>query len=178
MVMSNINYDLKRVKALAFDVDGVLSSNIISMNANGEPMRTINIKDGYALHLAAKLEIPLAIITGGSTEAVRKRFLALGLRPENIYLGSSKKISDYRDFRNRYALSDEEILYMGDDIPDLDVLQTCGLSCCPKDAVPEVRAVVRYISHCNGGCGCGRDVVEQVLKIQGLWMADERAFGW
>lgn len=176
--MSTINYNLSNIKALAFDVDGVLSSNIIPMSTEGEPMRTVNIKDGYALHLAAKMGFPVAIITGGRTEAVRKRFLALGIPAENIYMGSSIKIHDYRDFRDRYGLKDEEILYVGDDIPDIEVLSTCGLPCCPADAAPEVKVVSRYISHRDGGYGCGRDVVEQVLKVKGLWMADERAFGW
>ena len=176
--MSTINYDLSNVKALAFDVDGVLSSNVIPMSTEGEPMRTVNIKDGYALHLAAKMGFPVAIITGGRTEAVRKRFLTLGIPAENIYMGSSVKIHDYRDFRDRYGLKDEEILYVGDDIPDIEVLSTCGLPCCPADAAPEVKAVSRYISHRDGGYGCGRDIVEQVLKVNGLWMADERAFGW
>ena len=108
--MSTINYDLNKIKALAFDVDGVLSANVIPMSTDGEPLRTVNIKDGYALHLAAKHEIPLAIITGGRTEAVRRRFLALGIPAENIYMGSSVKIHDYRDFRDRYGLQDEEIL--------------------------------------------------------------------
>ena len=176
--MSTINHDLRTIKALAFDVDGVLSANVIPMSTEGEPMRTVNIKDGYALHLAAKSGIPLAIITGGRTEAVRRRFLSLGLTEENIYIGSSVKIHDYRDFRNRYGLTDEEILYVGDDIPDLEIMQVCGLPCCPKDAVPEVKAVARYISHADGGYGCGRDIVEQYLKVNGLWMADEKAFGW
>ena len=176
--MSTINYDLQKIKALVFDVDGVLSANVISMSTDGEPLRTVNIKDGYSLHLAAKLGIPLGIITGGRTEAVRKRFLALGLAAEDIYLGSSVKIHDYRDFRDRHGLRDEEILYVGDDIPDIEVMTTCGLPCCPKDAAPEVKEVARYISYQKGGYGCGRDIVEQVLKVKGLWMADERAFGW
>ena len=176
--MSTINYDLNRIKALAFDVDGVLSANVIPMSAEGEPLRTVNIKDGYALHLAARCGIPLAIITGGRTEAVRKRFLSLGLLPENIYMSSSVKIHDYRDFRDRHELRDEEILYVGDDIPDIEVMRTCGLPCCPRDAAPEVKAVARYISHRDGGYGCGRDIVEQFLKVKGLWMADEKAFGW
>ncbi|MDE6348412.1 MAG: HAD hydrolase-like protein [Bacteroides sp.] len=176
--MSNINYDLKKIKALVFDVDGVLSANVIPMSPEGEPMRTVNIKDGYSLHLAAKQGLLLGIISGGRTEAVRKRFLSLGLNADNIYLGSSVKIHDYRDFRDRHHLKDEEILYVGDDIPDLEVMHQCGLPCCPKDAAPEVKAVARYISHADGGYGCGRDIVEQVLKVHGLWMADEKAFGW
>lgn len=176
--MSNINYDLRKIKALLFDVDGVLSANVIPMTAEGEPMRTVNIKDGYSIHLAAKQGMLLGIITGGKSEAVRKRFLSLGIPLADIYIGSSVKIHDYKDFRERHGLTDEEILYVGDDIPDVEVLRTCGLPCCPKDAVPEVKAVSRYISHAEGGYGCGRDVVEQVLKAQGLWMADEKAFGW
>ena len=176
--MSTINHDLKQIKALLFDVDGVLSANVIPMSTEGEPLRTGNIKDGYAIHLAAQNGMLLGIISGGKTEAVRKRFLSLGIPAEDIYLGSSVKIHDYRDFRDRHALSDEEILYVGDDIPDIEVLRACGLPCCPKDAAPEVKAIARYISHAPGGYGCGRDIVEQVLKVKGLWMADEKAFGW
>ena len=166
------------IKALLFDVDGVLSANVIPMSTEGEPMRTVNIKDGYSLHLAAQTGMLLGIITGGRTEAVRKRFLSLGLKEEDIYLASAVKIHDYRDFRNRHQLKDEEILYVGDDIPDLEVMRTCGLPCCPRDAVPEIKAVARYISYADGGYGVGRDIVEQVLKVHGLWMADEQAFGW
>ena len=176
--MSTINYDLKKIRAFAFDVDGVLSSEVVPLSPDGDPMRTVNIKDGYSLHLAAKMGMKLGIITGGRTEAVRKRFLALGLKEEDIYLGSSVKIHDYRDFRDRHGLKDEEILYVGDDIPDLEVMRACGLPCCPRDAAPEVKAAARYISYADGGCGVGRDVVEQVLKVHGLWLADERAFGW
>lgn len=176
--MSNINFDLREIKALLFDVDGVLSTNTIPMSVEGEPMRTVNIKDGYAIHLAAKQGVKLGIITGGKTEAVRKRFLSLGVPAEDIYLGSSIKMIDYRDFLNRHALTDAEVLYVGDDIPDLEVMRVCGLPCCPKDAAPEVKAVSKYISHVDGGYGCGRDIVEQVLKAKGLWLADEKAFGW
>lgn len=173
--MSTINYDLKKIKAIAFDVDGVLSADIIPLHTSGEPMRTVNIKDGYAIQLAVKKGLHIAIITGGRTEAVRKRFAGLGV--QDLYLGSAVKIHDYRDFRDKHGLQDEEILYMGDDIPDMEVMQECGLPCCPKDAAPEVKSMARYISHAAGGYGCGRDVVEQVMKAQGKWMADD-AFGW
>ena len=176
--MSTINYDLKKIKAMIFDVDGVLSANVIPMSAEGEPLRTVNIKDGYSLHMVAKQGVLLGIITGGRMEAVRKRFMALGFAEENIYIGSSVKIHDYRDFRSRHGLHDEEILYVGDDIPDLEVMRECGLPCCPKDAAPEIKAAARYISHAEGGYGCGRDIVEQVLKVKGLWLADKQAFGW
>lgn len=173
--MSTINYDLKKIKALAFDVDGVLSPDMIPLHPSGEPMRCVNIKDGYALQLAVKHGFQIAIITGGKTEAVRLRFEGLGV--QNIYMGSSVKMRDYEDFKAKHNLSDEEILYMGDDVPDIEVLKTCGLSCCPSDAAPEVKAVSKYISHKAGGYGCGRDVVEQVMKAQGQWMTGE-AFGW
>ncbi len=173
--MSTINYDLSRIKALAFDVDGVLSATTVPLHPSGEPMRTVNIKDGYAIQLAIKKGIRIAIITGGRSEAVRVRFTALGVT--DLYMGASVKIRDYRDFRNKHGLNDEEILYMGDDVPDIEVMRECGLSCCPKDAVPEVKRVAKYISHADGGYGCGRDVIEQVLKAHGLWMAED-AFGW
>ncbi|HJD76968.1 MAG TPA: HAD-IIIA family hydrolase [Bacteroides reticulotermitis] len=173
--MSTINYDLSRIKALAFDVDGVLSSTTIPLHPSGEPMRTVNIKDGYAIQLAVKQGIRIAIITGGRTEAVRLRFAGLGVT--DLYMGSAVKIHDYREFRDKYGLADEEILYMGDDIPDIEVMRECGLPCCPKDAAAEVKAVSKYISHLEGGYGCGRDVVEQVLKAQDKWMAED-AFGW
>lgn len=176
--MSTINYDLTQIKAMLFDVDGVLSANMIPMSVEGEPMRTVNIKDGYAIHLACEMGVKMGIITGGKTEAVRKRFLSLGIPAEDIYLGSSIKINDFNDYLTRHGLKPEEVLYGGDDIPDLEVMRHCGLPCCPKDAAPEVKAVAHYISHAEGGYGFGRDVVEQVLKAKGLWMADGQAFGW
>ena len=173
--MSTISYDLKKIKALVFDVDGVFSSEMIPLHPSGEPMRTVNTKDGYALQLAVKQGLHVAIITGGNTEAIRKRYEGLGSK--DVYLASSVKMKDYDHFKSKYGLKDEEILYMGDDIPDLEVMRNCGLPCCPKDAVPEAKDLSIYISYKNGGYGCARDVVEQVLKAQGTWMADE-AFGW
>ena len=176
--MSTINYDLKKIKALLFDVDGVLSANVIPMSTEGEPMRTVNIKDGYALHLAVKQGMLLGIITGGRTAAVRNRFIALGIPEEDIYMGSSVKIHDYRDFRKRHALNDDEILYMGDDIPDYEVMKTCGCACCPKDAAWEIKDISCYISNKKGGHGCVRDVMEQLMRAQDKWILDKTAFGW
>ena len=166
--MSTINYDLSRIKALAFDVDGVLSSTTVPLHPSGEPMRTVNIKDGYAIQLAVKKGLHIAIITGGKTEAVRIRFAALGVK--DLYMGSAVKIHDYRDFREKYGLSDEEILYMGDDIPDYNVMKIVGMPVCPSDACEEIKAISRYISDTPGGLGCVRDVVAQVLKAKGEWM--------
>lgn len=171
-----INYDLNKIKALIFDVDGVLSSETIYLHPSGEPMRSVNIKDGYALQYAIKCGLIVAIITGGRTEAVRKRYEGLGLN--DIYMGAAVKVKEYEYLKEKYDLKDDEILYMGDDIPDYEVMQLCGCSCCPADAAPEIKEISTYISHRNGGYGCGRDVVEQVLRAQGKWMKDEKAFGW
>ena len=171
-----INYDLTKIKALAFDVDGVLSAETIVLHPNGEPMRTVNIKDGYALQLAVKMGLHVAIITGGKTEAVRKRYEGLGI--PDVYLGCSVKIKTYDDFLNKYGLKDEEVLYMGDDIPDYEIMKRCGCPCAPSDAAPEIKELSVYITHHKGCHGCGRDIVEQVLRAKGLWLKDEKAFGW
>lgn len=171
-----IDYDLTKIKALIFDVDGVLSAETITLHPNGEPMRTVNIKDGYALQLAVKCGLHVAIITGGRTEAVRKRYEGLGIK--DVYLGAAVKTREFDYFMEKYQLNPEEVLYMGDDIPDYEVLRLVGLPCCPADAAPEIKAICRYVSHRNGGYGCGRDVVEQVLRAQERWMSHEDAFGW
>lgn len=171
-----INYDLTKIKAIFFDVDGVLSCETITLHPNGEPMRSVNIKDGYALQYAVKCGLIVAIISGGRTESVRKRYEGLGIK--DVILGAAVKIHSYEELKEKYSLKDEEILYMGDDIPDYEVLCRCGLPCCPADAAPEVKSVCTYISHRNGGLGCGRDVIEQVLKAKDLWMYNSTAFGW
>ncbi len=171
-----INYDLKKIKALAFDVDGVLSGETILLHPGGEPMRTVNIKDGYALQLAVKMGLHVAIITGGRTEAVRRRYENLGV--PDVYLGCAVKIKTYEEWLRKYGLTDEEVLYMGDDIPDYEVMRRVGCPCAPADAAPEIKEAAIYISHLRGGYGCGRDVIEQVLRSQGKWLKDEKAFGW
>ena len=171
-----IDYDLTKIKALCFDVDGVLSAETVPMNSEGDPLRTVNIKDGYALQLAVKMGLHVAIITGARVESVRKRYEGLGL--EDVHIGCSVKVHTYRAFCEKYGLRDDEVLYMGDDIPDYEVMKQVGLPCCPRDAAPEIRDISLYVSHRDGGQGCVRDVIEQVLKAQGKWMANKDAFSW
>jgi 3-deoxy-D-manno-octulosonate 8-phosphate phosphatase (KDO 8-P phosphatase) len=171
-----IHYDLTKIKAFVFDVDGVLSGETIPLHPDGDPMRTVNIKDGYALQLAVKKGFHVGIITGGTTEAVRIRFSRLGIT--HIYMGSAVKIKDFRDFMTQTGLSNPEVLYAGDDIPDYEVMTAAGLPVAPADAAPEIKQIARYISPCRGGEGLARDVIEQTLKAQGLWMTGDEAFGW
>lgn len=171
-----INYDLRKIRAIIFDVDGVLSAETITLHPDGEPMRTVNIKDGYAIQLAQKKGLRIAILTGGRTLSVRKRYENLGVK--DIYMGCAVKIQTYDEFLTKYGLNDSEVLYMGDDIPDYEVMKRCGCPCCPKDACPDIKAISLYVSERNGGYGCGRDVIEQVLRTQGKWLSDAEAFGW
>lgn len=172
-----INYDLKKIKALAFDVDGVLSSNnVVLIEGALQPSRTANIKDGYVLQLAVKSGLQLAIITGGRSEAVRMRYENLGI--QHVYTGISVKIACFQHWMEQLGLQPDEVLYMGDDIPDYEVMRVCGCPCCPADAAYEIRQVACYVSPRAGGDGCVRDVVEQVLRAQGKWMNSAEAFGW
>lgn len=171
-----INYDLTKIKAIIFDVDGVLSAETITMDRDGHPLRTVNIKDGYAIQLAQKLGVRIVILTGGTTEAVRIRYAGLGV--EDIYQGCAVKVQTYDAFLEKYGLKDEEIMYMGDDIPDYEIMRRVGCPCCPKDACSDIKGISKYVSPYNGGYGCGRDVIEQVLRAQGLWLSSAKAFGW
>ena len=171
-----INYDLRKIRAIIFDVDGVLSCETIPMGLDGIPLRTANIKDGYALQLAVKLGLRIAIMTGANVEAVRNRYETLGLT--DVFIGCSVKMRTYEAFLEQYGLKDDEVMYMGDDIPDLEVMRRVGCPVCPKDACPEVKEASLYVSHCLGGRGCARDVIEQTLRAKGLWQMNATAFGW
>jgi 3-deoxy-D-manno-octulosonate 8-phosphate phosphatase (KDO 8-P phosphatase) len=173
--MSNIHFDLTKIKGVLFDVDGVLSPNSIPLHPTGEPMRVINTKDGYAMQLAVKQGLILGIITGGNAESVKKRFESLGF--QYVYLKARHKIEEFRDFIEKTGLSPDEVCYVGDDIPDYEVMMQVGLPACPADAAPEIKAISKYISHKNGGYGVGRDILEQILKAQDKWLQSD-AFGW
>ena len=171
-----ISYDLTKIRAIIFDVDGVLSSETITLSADGEPLRTVNIKDGYAIQLAMKLGLRIVILTGAKTKSLRVRYEGLGVK--DIFVGCSVKIETYEEILRQYGLKDEEVMYMGDDIPDLEVMRRVGCPVCPKDACPEIKEVALYVSDRIGGHGCGRDVIEQTLRAQGMWVMNAKAFGW
>lgn len=174
--MSSINYDLKKIKGIAFDVDGVLSPSTIPLSPEGEPLRMVSIKDGYALQLAVKKGLKIAIITGGNTKAVDVRFRGLGI--DDVFLGSSMKLPILQQWMEDNGLSADEVAFVGDDIPDIQAMQHVGLAVAPTDAADEVKRVASYISPKQGGYGVGREILEQVMKAQGLWMSDHKAFGW
>lgn len=171
-----IDYDLKKIRAIAFDVDGVLSNHTITLHPAGEPMRTVNTKDGYAIQYAVKSGLNIAIITGARTESIKIRYSKLGVK--DIYIAAGVKVEIFEDWINKYNLKEDEIIYMGDDIPDYEVMKRVGCPCCPADAVPEIKEISRYVSTYKGGDGCARDIIEQVMKAQGIWMKDKKAFGW
>lgn len=171
-----INYDLQKIRAIIFDIDGVLSAETVTLHADGEPLRTVNIKDGYAIQLAQKEGLRIVILTGGTTESIRLRYARLGV--EDIYMGCAVKIKTYEQFKQKYQLADEEIIYMGDDVPDYEIMKVCGCPCCPSDACSDIKSISLYVSHKAGGHGCARDVIEQVLRAQGKWLTSEKAFGW
>jgi 3-deoxy-D-manno-octulosonate 8-phosphate phosphatase (KDO 8-P phosphatase) len=165
--MKNFKELLGNVKAFAFDVDGVFTDGTILIHPSGELLRTSNTRDGYAVHIAIERGFPIAIISGGKSESVKERFRGLGVT--DIYLGVNDKVDALEDFRFKYGLELAEILYMGDDLPDYEVMQRVGIPTCPYDAAPEIRNISAYISNLPGGKGCVRDVIEQVLRLNDKW---------
>lgn len=165
--MSNFKEDLRKVKAFVFDVDGVFTDGKIYLFAREEFVRAMNIKDGYAVRYAIGQGYPIGIISGGNSSTVYHRFRKLGVR--DLYLNVSDKKEKLEEFYLQYHLDPSSILYMGDDIPDYEVMQQCGIPTCPSDAAEEIKALSRYISDFKGGQGCVRDVIEQVLRLQGKW---------
>lgn len=165
--MKNFKELLRDVKAFAFDVDGVFTDGTVILHPSGELIRTSNTRDGYAVHVAIERGFPIAIISGGKSETVRERFKGLGVT--DIYLGVSDKNEALEDFRFKYGVELREILYMGDDLPDYDVMRKVGIPTCPSDAAPEIRGLSVYVSNHPGGSGCVRDVIEQVLRLNDKW---------
>lgn len=171
----NYKAKLKEIKTFCFDVDGVFTNNIVWLTPDGEQMRTANVRDGYAVQLAVKKGLRIVIISGGKSAAVQKRFEGLGVN--DIFLGSSDKAHIFRNYIEKHSILPEEVCYMGDDIPDYPVMSHVGLAVCPADACPEIKSVSHYISPFRGGEGCVRDLLEQALKVKGLWM-DAEGLKW
>ncbi|HQO49818.1 MAG TPA: HAD-IIIA family hydrolase [Bacteroidales bacterium] len=168
--MGNYKTKLLGVTTFIFDYDGVMTDGVIVLSNDGEPLRTANVKDGYALQLIRKLGYNIAIISGGFAPSMQKRFDALNIT--DVFLGVSDKLQVYEQYKADKGLTDEEIVYMGDDVPDYRCMKMAGVPTCPSDAAEEIKRISVYISHYKGGHGCVRDIIEQVLKVQGKWMTD------
>lgn len=162
----------EKIKAFAFDVDGVMTDGGILANPDGDLFRTFDAKDSFGMRMAAMNGYILCTITGGRSESIRKRMLMCGVKEEDIYMGSRKKILDFEDFCRRHSLKSEEVMYFGDDIPDVPVLKACGCGVCPSDAVTEAREAADFISPYPGGGRCVRNTLEAVMRQQGRWIID------
>ena len=170
MVKQNYKEYLKHITTFVFDVDGVLTDGSLQINTQGEMLRNMNTKDGYALKVAVQQGFNVCVISGGSNEGVRSRLRGLGVT--DIYLGAHAKIEQLQEYLDIYDIKAENVVYMGDDIPDYPVMKIVGLPCCPQDAVKEIKDISVYVSHKKGGKGCVRDIIEQVLKVKNKWMKD------
>lgn len=160
---------MNNITTFILDVDGVLTDGTIHVTGTGEMLRHMNIRDGYAMKAAIENGYTVCIISGGSNEGVRVRLRNLGIT--DIHLGVPNKVETFKEFIDIYNIKPEQVLYMGDDIPDFHVMKLVGLPTCPQNAAPEIKEISNYISHIDGGKGCVRDVIEQVMKVQGKWMS-------
>ena len=161
---------LPKITTLIFDIDGVLTDGTVTIFPDGEMVRRMNIKDGYALKTAVDHKYNVCIISGGTNQSVKTRLEGLGIK--DIYLGAHNKIEQLHDYLSKKNIQLSEILYMGDDIPDFPVMELVALPTCPQDAASEIKGIAKYISHKKGGKGAVRDIIEQVLKVQGKWNAN------
>ena len=164
---------LNRINAFFFDVDGVLTDGSVTLMPGGEQVRVMNVKDGYVLQLAVKMGYHVAIITGGKSQEVKKRLEGLGI--QHVYLSSSNKLETFEEHCLAYDLKPETCLYMGDDIPDYEVMQKVGFAAAPNDAASEIKALCNYISPIKGGNGCVRDIIEKTMRVQKKWFKPEEA---
>ncbi len=155
------------ITTFIFDIDGVLTDGTVHVAPTGEMLREMHIRDGFAMKAALESGYNVCIISGGSNEGVRIRLRNLGIT--DIHLGTPDKVETFKEYTELYNIKPENVLYMGDDIPDFHVMQLVGLPTCPQDASPEIKEISNYISHKNGGKGAVRDVIEQVMKVQGKW---------
>lgn len=169
--MSNYKALLKNVTTFVFDYDGVMTNGTLILLHEGHPLRSANVKDGYILQLAVKLGYNIAIISGGFSKSMENRFEALNIK--DVFLGVRDKVETFENFIKTNHIAREQVVYMGDDIPDFRVMQRVGVPVCPADAAEEIKDISVYISDKKGGEGCVRDIIEQVLKVQGKWMTEE-----
>jgi len=173
--MTNFKEELRGVKAFVFDIDGVLSTQTIALSLWGVPLRTVNLRDGYAIQLAVKKGYRVGVISGANSKEYIKRLKTLGVN--DIYLNSRTKTESMKELLAGWNLDPGNVLYMGDDIPDFNVMKMVGLPACPADADSEIKQIAVYISDKRGGEGCVRDVIEQALRLHNNWM-DHEAFTW
>jgi 3-deoxy-D-manno-octulosonate 8-phosphate phosphatase (KDO 8-P phosphatase) len=165
--MLNFKQRLNKITTLMFDIDGVMTDGKVLVMESGEMIRNMNSKDGYALHLAVVKGYRVAVISGGNNVAVQTALARTGIT--DVFIKQHDKIACYLNYLKRHNISDEEVLYMGDDLPDHEVMSRVGVAVCPNDAATEIKDVCQYISNKSGGEGCVRDVIEQVLRVQGNW---------
>ena len=158
---------LHNITTFIFDVDGVLTDSTVHITPNGEMLRTMNIRDGFAMKAAIESGYNVCIISGGNNEGVRIRLKNLGIT--DIHLAAPNKVETFKEYIELYNINPEHVLFMGDDIPDFHVMKLVGLPTCPQDAAQEIKAISKYISHKNGGKGAVREIIEQVMKVQGKW---------
>ncbi len=168
--------NLNSIKAFAFDIDGVATEGGVFCNSEGDLLRTYDAKDGFAIRMAVMRGYPVAVITGGSSESIRKRMLASGVEPENVFLHCRDKRDEFGIFCRKYNLDPKDVMYFGDDVPDLDVLKMAGIGVCPSDAVDEVKEVADWITNHPGGKGCLREAIEGTLRAQNQWVFDPAAY--
>jgi len=168
--------NLSKIKAIAFDVDGVMTGGEIICDNSGDFLRVYDAKDGFAIRMAIMNGYPVGVITGGASETITKRFLTSGVKPENIFLHCRDKMVEFTVFCNQNGLDPSEVMYFGDDLPDICVMQACGLSMAPSDAVPEVLETADVVSKYRGGKGCIREGIELVMRAQGRWTFDRDVY--
>ncbi|MBP5486845.1 MAG: HAD hydrolase family protein [Bacteroidales bacterium] len=168
--------DLKDIKGFAFDIDGVMTDGGILADLEGQLYRTFDAKDGFAVRMASMNGFPVAVITGARSQSVRARFGGNGIPPEDIYLGSRDKLADFDDFCRRYGLKRSEVMYFGDDVPDIPVIMAAGIGVAPSDACVEAREAADIVSELPGGKGCVRHHMEEVMKAQGQWKFDVQVY--
>ena len=167
---------LLKIRAVAFDIDGVMTDGGILALSNGDLLRIFDAKDSFGVRMAKMNGLHTAVITGGSSESILKRFSVCGVDPDDIYLHSRIKLDDFKAFCQKHSLRAEEVMFIGDDLPDIPVIKACGFGVCPDDAADEVQLAADYVSDFKGGHGCVRHAVEMVLKAQGKWHLDDEKY--